>query len=343
MLTNVDEWCSYLLTFGLSTVLDLATSSHQETQNPFKFAAQQGLMKWTPPILGSSRRYFLKEAASRVYEDRIAQTFAALSTRDIQRQMSKQRYEDHMVELRHRRAAGTPISPTTFAQERPMSEWSTIIGDLTRARPETCTGHDIVSYVPRVRSALAQELTASITELSATTTPPSPSARSSSPRRTVAQCLLPTPPPSTVPSVRDRNSMAISMPSIEEHPAHQSDQKVPYVPSLADHPAFRHHNPPPQTHSAHYSPQSLCEYYSHSRNSSDHYQYSGELPVYQQHPVQHDIYASAPHEHTAEKAIYQIVDMGFTHEEAKEALRMTDLGDGLKVDRAVELLLGRWR
>jgi hypothetical protein len=35
--------------------------------------------------------------------------------------------------------------------------------------------------------------------------------------------------------------------------------------------------------------------------------------------------------------------MGFTHEEAKEALRMTDLGDGLKVDRAVELLLSRWR
>jgi hypothetical protein len=300
-------------------------------------------MKWTPPILGSSRRYFLKEAASKVYEERIAHKFASVSTRDIQHQMSKQRCQDHMVELRHRRAAGTPISPTTFAQERPMSEWSTVIGDLTRVRPEPRTEHDIVSYVPRVRSALAQELTASIAELPATNTPPPPSTRSSSPRRIVAQCLLPTPPPSTVPSVRDRNSVAISMPSIEEHPAHRSDQKVPIVPSLADHPAFRHHNPPPQIHSPHYSPDSLCEHYSHSRNSSEQSQFSGELPVYQEHPRQYGFYANGAHENTADKAIYQIVDMGFTHEEAKEALRMTDLGDGLKVDRAVELLLSRWR
>lgn len=347
MLTKIDEWCSYLLTFGLSTVLDLATSGHQDTEDPFEIAAQQGWMKWNPPVSGSSRRYFLKEAASRVYEERIAQTYAAVSTRDIQRQLSKQRCQDHMVELRQRRANGPSLSPTTFAEERPMSEWSTVIGDLTRARPVARTERDIVSHIPRVRSALAQELTASITELPAKITPLPPSTRSSSPRRTVAQCLLPTPPPSTVPSVCDRNSVAMSMPSVEEHPVyHRSSRNVPDIPSLADHPAFRHRNPvttPVQTGSSHSSPQMPYEYYAHSRNFSDHSQHSGELPVYQQHLKQHGIYASAPHEHTAEKAIYQIVDMGFTHEEAKEALRMTDLGDGLKVDRAVELLLSRWR
>jgi hypothetical protein len=31
--------------------------------------------------------------------------------------------------------------------------------------------------------------------------------------------------------------------------------------------------------------------------------------------------------------------MGFTAEQAREALRMTDKGTGLRVDRAVELLL----
>lgn len=40
-----------------------------------------------------------------------------------------------------------------------------------------------------------------------------------------------------------------------------------------------------------------------------------------------------------DRAVYRIVDMGFTPEQARQALRRTDLGDGLRVDRAVELLL----
>jgi hypothetical protein len=51
--------------------------------------------------------------------------------------------------------------------------------------------------------------------------------------------------------------------------------------------------------------------------------------------------ASAAHANTAEKAIYRIVAMGFTAEDAREALRRTDRGDGLRIDRAVELLLSR--
>jgi hypothetical protein len=49
--------------------------------------------------------------------------------------------------------------------------------------------------------------------------------------------------------------------------------------------------------------------------------------------------------HTAEKAIFRIVEMGFTVDQAKGALKITDMGDGLKVDRAVEFLLqqqGGW-
>jgi len=44
-------------------------------------------------------------------------------------------------------------------------------------------------------------------------------------------------------------------------------------------------------------------------------------------------------ENTVDRAIYRIVEMGFTPEQARQALRKTDLGDGLRVDRAVELLL----
>lgn len=46
-------------------------------------------------------------------------------------------------------------------------------------------------------------------------------------------------------------------------------------------------------------------------------------------------------EDTSERAVTRILDMGFTYEDAIEALRLTDMGDGLRVDRAVDLLLKR--
>ncbi|KAL9063253.1 MAG: hypothetical protein Q9157_008335 [Trypethelium eluteriae] len=42
---------------------------------------------------------------------------------------------------------------------------------------------------------------------------------------------------------------------------------------------------------------------------------------------------------TAERAVQKIREMGFAEEDAKRALKMTDIGDGLRVDRALELLL----
>jgi hypothetical protein len=42
---------------------------------------------------------------------------------------------------------------------------------------------------------------------------------------------------------------------------------------------------------------------------------------------------------TAECAVRKITAMGFTEAQAKHALKMTDMGDGLRVDRAVDMLL----
>jgi hypothetical protein len=42
---------------------------------------------------------------------------------------------------------------------------------------------------------------------------------------------------------------------------------------------------------------------------------------------------------TSTRAVRQLVAMGFPVHKVKEALRRTDMGDGLRVDRAVELLL----
>ena len=46
-------------------------------------------------------------------------------------------------------------------------------------------------------------------------------------------------------------------------------------------------------------------------------------------------------EDTSDRAVRRIMDMGFTEAQACEALRLTDMGDGLRVDRAVDLLLKR--
>lgn len=66
---------------------------------------------------------------------------------------------------------------------------------------------------------------------------------------------------------------------------------------------------------------------------------SEEHPAFQQHELQQAILQSDAAENTAEKAVYRIVEMGFPAERARYALRVTDMGDGLRVDRAVELLL----
>jgi len=44
-------------------------------------------------------------------------------------------------------------------------------------------------------------------------------------------------------------------------------------------------------------------------------------------------------EDTSGIAVQKIVEMGFTAAQASAALHMTDMGDGLRVDRAVDMLL----
>lgn len=123
------------------------------------------------------------------------------------------------------------------------------------------------------------------------------------------------------------------MPSIIEHPAFRTQSPTPQIP-FPDHPAFRAQRPFGRRE----TDSSLS-----SRGSSDSERSAliAHHPVFQQHPAQADIFDSPAHENTADKAIYRIVEMGFTADQAREALRMTDLGDGLRVDRAVELLLSR--
>ena len=161
----------------------------------------------------------------------------------------------------------------------------------------------------------------------------------SPPRRIVAQPLLPTPPPSTVPSTRDRSSLALS----DTHPAFRQSrfETIPEMPRLDEHPSFSQHmrnmsldSDPAQPS---FSPtSSATNSQSHSQRSSPSLD---SHPAFQHHPVHHVAQDFGPAENTVDRAVHRIVEMGFTPEQAKQALRRTDLGDGLRVDRAVELLL----
>lgn len=341
-LTRTDEWCHHLLSFGLSTILVLARSCYQNSGVAFALAHTRSLTSWEPPIGGSTRRSFLKEAASRVYEDKLAHVYAESSTRELQRQMSKQRQQKLIYDLRHRKTSGEQLRVIRQSQDRPMSEWENVMSSLTRQHPSMPT--NLTSHIPSFRptSSIAQEISTHIAELPATVPVAPPTTRAaltplitqSPPRRTIAQPLLPTPPSSTVSGARDRSSIATTtMPPITEHPAYRTHPSIPQIP-YPDHPAFRAQ----RRHARKETDISLS-----SRESSESERSApvAHHPVYQQHPAQADIFDSPAHENTAEKAIYRIVEMGFTAEQAREALRVTDLGDGLRVDRAVELLLSR--
>ena len=195
-----------------------------------------------------------------------------------------------------------------------MSEWENVITSLTRAHPPMPALDKRAEYMaasPPRAPALAHTLSTCIAEL-----PASPA------RRTVAQPLLPSPPPSTAPSVRDRSSTLTTLAAISEHPALRPAPANPSVYAYT-HPAFRHVAPKDDDMSV------------SSRTS----QASSPAAVLQQHAMQTSILHSAVHENTADKAIYRIVEMGFTPEQARDALKRTDRGDGLRVDSAVEFLL----
>ncbi|KAJ4381101.1 hypothetical protein N0V86_003448 [Didymella sp. IMI 355093] len=128
----LDEWCHYLLSFGLATVLVLTHPCRENNGVAFTLADARGLTKWKPPVHGSSKRSFLKEAASRVYEDKLAHVYAESSTRELQRQMSKQRIQKHIHDLKHKRTNGEQLRVIRQSQDRPMSEWENVMSSLTR-------------------------------------------------------------------------------------------------------------------------------------------------------------------------------------------------------------------
>jgi len=90
-------------------------------------------------------------------------------------------------------------------------------------------------------------------------------------------------------------------------------------------------SPPPSANSLVSPPAHSPRSHSSSRTS---------LAATQQHPRQREM-ADLQAPNSVDRKIFQIVEMGFSPEEAKEALKETDMGDELRVDHAVDFLLRR--
>jgi hypothetical protein len=253
--SRTEEWHCYILTLGLSPILDVANHMAVNVLSAFELAHRKNWTNWAPPPMGGSRSTFLREAVGRLYEEKICEAFSPQQSQmEEKRSIRRARGASFAFEMRERqRLNGNSVS--SFRSERPVSGWEGVLDRLDASaskmsyEEEVFEGSSSPTIIPRQPSMVMPKRKA----------PPPPPMR-----------LAPTPP-------------------------------------MAEPVA-----PPPYA----------------DRNAS------------WQHPLQRAIQSDAdPSANSAEKAIYRIVEMGFTPEEAKGALKITDMGDGLQLDRAIEFLL----
>jgi hypothetical protein len=259
----VEEWQAYVLTLGLTPILDIITALVTgDSHTAFAVAQYKGLTRWAIPFVGSSRTTFLHEAVSRLYEERICETF---SPEQVQ-----------MKEMRSIRRA----RDSEFRQRR--------LSVRSMYQPESRTS--LTREWGSFRSVSGPVSSSTVSPMSfAFSTPSLPS-----------RCPPP-PPPARAAPIIPRKSIPLS-----------STIRNSYFPTTEP---IAEELPP-------YDPQA-----------------EKERERKRQHPLQLAIQDSDPSRNSAEKAVFRIVEMGFTPEEAKGALKITDMGDGLRVDRAVEYLM----
>ncbi|KAL8998985.1 MAG: hypothetical protein Q9169_002091 [Polycauliona sp. 2 TL-2023] len=134
----IEEWTYFLLTLAPPTVLDI-TSPHSPTATTFAHARSRGYTNWSRPSLGASRSTFLKEAISRVYEEKMFQRYPTVRvsaspmtstpTSPSDAQLSRQRRAAHAAEIRAKRSEpGFDALPAS--EERPMSNYPDVVEKL---------------------------------------------------------------------------------------------------------------------------------------------------------------------------------------------------------------------
>lgn len=152
----LEEWTYHLLTLAPPTVLDV-TAPTSPTAATFAHARSRGYTTWSPPSLGASRSTFLKEAVSRVYEEKMVQrhpTINVASAPDCSSPVASPLLEEILAARQRIAAHGAVIrakrnDPAFKAllpsEERPMSNFPDVISRLenspgvTENTPSTAT------------------------------------------------------------------------------------------------------------------------------------------------------------------------------------------------------------
>ncbi|MCJ1478516.1 hypothetical protein MMC13_007196 [Lambiella insularis] len=143
----IEEWTYHLLTLAPASVLEV-TAPTSPTQETFANARSQGYTIWTPPTHGSSRSTFLKEAVSRVYEEKMslrrqplseARSFSTLPQVASPPEstpgspdaafVARQRCAVHRAEIRAKRQ-DPAYKDTPVSEERPMSNYPDVLARL---------------------------------------------------------------------------------------------------------------------------------------------------------------------------------------------------------------------
>lgn len=343
---RTEEFSAYILTLGLSPVLTIASAllNSDETSasdapgslDPLATAEQCGWTKWTPPASGESRSLFLKEQLNRLYEKRIRAQASAEEARRVSAQSPEMReyrrqHGQYLAdELRRARMSTNNLPPlrSTMANERPMSEWEPMLTMLAKDQPSSLAHDKPASRAPSSPATLVSPMSISTSKSSiGRPTPASSNASSHPPSR----YHLPPQRAGTDPH------------SDQMHPAVQRQPRPASYDGGAAAAASR-------------SVSNATTVVASTRNSSSnaaaiHPAYRGDLhPAFRdkaalaQHPAQRQLTMHPGADlaaDTADRAVFRVVEMGFTPDQARYALRKTDPGDGLKVDRAVEYLLMR--
>ena len=126
------------------------TTPNSPTATTFAHAQARGYTTWTPPVHGASRSTFLKEAVSRVYEERVVQRHPTLSvspttptskpdpttpTTPSEALAARQRCAAHAATIRAKRNDPS-FKELPPSEERPMSNYPDVLLKLDGSYPD---------------------------------------------------------------------------------------------------------------------------------------------------------------------------------------------------------------
>ncbi|KAI9711523.1 MAG: hypothetical protein M1820_002087 [Bogoriella megaspora] len=322
----LEEWLQFVMSLGLDAVLGISSLAPIPGPDVFELAKEQNWTSWEPPSspsAGGQRASFLREAVSRVYEERIVATSVAThphspaSRKAVHRKMSHDRVAGFITELQtsKSRPSYKRLPPS---DERPMSDWQGTSSDLGFGppvppigdRPKPPTHQHTAPAAPAIVGR--EDRFGSV----ATVSSESPYAGIHGSPHASPQPLMPT--------VFGHGTAFMAEPAtapIRSHTAHPSGFDISPTGAPRINSAIPS-SPLPLPPMMFGDPSPL-----------------GTPPIREVPAVLRLDLGNVEPVGTAERAVQHIVHMGFGEEDAKRALRMTDIGDGLRVDRALEMLL----